>query len=93
MTYVNKDTKKGKSLLYSANRYDGYTLDDVYGKYSVEKARGYNYCLAECIRNNGYDFHICSHNCMMFSVSYKFTDTDGIEKTVYHTHVNAYIIY
>ena len=34
----------------------GYTLDDVYGSYSIEKARAYTYCKELCDRYDGYDF-------------------------------------
>lgn len=34
----------------------GYTLNDVYGSYSIEKARAYTYCKGLCGRYNGYGF-------------------------------------
>ncbi len=41
----------------------GHTLDDVYGSYSIEKARAYTYCKELCDRYDGYDFlyHVGEH--------------------------------
>lgn len=34
----------------------GHTLDDVYGSYSIVKARAYTYCKELCDRYDGYNF-------------------------------------
>lgn len=51
---------------------EGVYLSDVYGSYSVAKECAYNYCSKLCDRFNGWGFQIVSHNCMTFTVQFKF---------------------
>lgn len=51
---------------------EGVGLSDVYGSYSTAKERAYNYCTKLCDRFNGWGFQIVGHNCMTFSVQFKF---------------------
>lgn len=51
---------------------EGVVLSDVYDNYSVAKERAYNYCSKLCDRFNGWGFQIVGHNCMTFSVQFKF---------------------
>ena len=44
----------------------GHTLDDVYGSYSIEKARAYTYCKELCEKYDGF----------MFTVSFDFINPD-----------------
>lgn len=54
----------------------GHTLDDVYGSYSIDKARAYTYCKELCDKYDGYDFCITSANSFMFTVSFEFINPD-----------------
>ena len=54
----------------------GHTLDDVYGSYSIEKARAYTYCKELCERYDGYDFCITAANTFAFTVSFDFINPD-----------------
>ncbi len=54
----------------------GHTLDDVYGSYSIEKARAYTYCKELCEKYDGSDFCIMSANTFMFTVSFDFINPD-----------------
>lgn len=48
------------------------TLGEVYGSYSQGKIAAYNYCRKLMYKYNGFNFCICSHNCMAFSVAFDF---------------------
>lgn len=54
----------------------GHTLDDVYGRYSIEKARAYTYCKELCYRYDGYNFCITPANTFAFTVSFDFINPD-----------------
>lgn len=54
----------------------GHTLDDVYGSYSIKKARAYTYCKELCSRYDGHDFCITSANTFAFTVSFDFINYD-----------------
>ena len=51
---------------------EGVYLSDVYNSYSVAKERAYNYCKRLCDEFDGWGFQIVCHNCMEFSVQFKF---------------------
>lgn len=51
---------------------EGVYLSDVYDSYSVDKERAYNYCKRLCDEFDGWGFQIVGHNCMTFSVQFKF---------------------
>lgn len=54
--------------------YQGDELHDVYRYYSDAKLYAYSYCKALCQKYNGYDFAISGHNCMTFSVNFRFVN-------------------
>lgn len=51
---------------------EGVYLSDVYDSYSVAKERAYVYCERLCEKFDGWGFQIVGHNCMTFSVQFKF---------------------
>ena len=62
---------------YSGNKWNVCrTLDEAYGRYSTAKARAYEYCRRLYDEMGGFDFVISSHNCMVFSVCFKFIDDE-----------------
>ena len=73
-------------------RGEGVNLSDIYGSYSDAKEDAYNYCRKLCDRFNGRDFQIVGHNCMTFSVQFKFENPlNGCimlaHITRYHNHL------
>lgn len=73
----------------------GHTLDDVYGSYSIEKARAYTYCKELCDRYDGYDFCITSANTFTFTVSFYFINPDDnrlMRAIITRTHNHAYYL-
>ena len=52
------------------------TLEEAYGNASTAKWRAYTYCRELCADLNGFDFIIAGHNCMTFSVLFKFVDKE-----------------
>ena len=71
-----KATKSNKAMMNNVylrmrNTNDLY-LDDVYGKYSNNKVRAYNYCMQLMNENDGYYPRIISHNIFTFSFAFLF---------------------
>lgn len=94
MKIIKATTTRGQAMLNSASNYEGYTLREVYGNYSSAKENAYNYCLEQCAKENGYNFHICSHNTFSFSVAWEITspETGEIIGTRIETANNSYFI-
>ena len=69
-------TKKGQQLKARALRWEGTSLDDVYGRYSSAKACAMRQCREWCEADRGWDFHIISHTCQGFSVAWYYTDKE-----------------
>ena len=51
-----------------------YTLDCVYGRYSVYKARAWRYCQEMQAKLNGYGLKVITHNCMVFTAGFEYYD-------------------
>ena len=86
-TIISKDSKKGEQLKANANRFDGYTLYEVYDKPSYRKEKAWEYCKYLCKKYNGTNLHIVGHNCNFFTVSFNIGD-----KVAYITAANNYLI-
>lgn len=71
MEFIKGSTKRGQNLIYSAGRYAGRTLRDVYGRYSRNKENAYNNCRRTCSEMGGKDFHISSACSHFFTVTWK----------------------
>lgn len=56
---------------------DAITLYEVYSTFSSAKARAYDYCEDLMYEHNGRGLRIVSHNLMMFTVGFTFTDENG----------------
>lgn len=87
MTIIKKETKKGRSLLYTANNYEGTSLRDIYGRYSNAKAAAMRWCRELCVSENGTNFHICSHNTSVFTVAWETPEGVRVE-----TRDHSYLI-
>lgn len=73
----------------------GRTLEDVYGSYSIKKARAYAYCKELCDRYNGYDFCITSANVFAFTASFDFINPDdnrSMRAIITRTYKHAYYL-
>lgn len=70
MTIIKGTTAKGRNLIRTAEHFDGGTLREVYGSYSKAKEQAYHDCYAMFLAEDGYNFHICSHNTFGFSVAW-----------------------
>ena len=66
-------------MLNRADNFEGTTLHDVYGRYSVAKQNAYNYCRELCNKENGSNFHITSYNTFGFTVAWEVADGIRIE--------------
>lgn len=87
MKTIKATTKRGQALIESAKNYQGYYLQDVYSNYSHAKAKAWNYCFEQYIKDNGTNFHICSHNSQTFTVAWETDEGMRIE-----TAYNSYLI-
>lgn len=71
MLTIKSTTKKGQAMIQNAKKFEGYTLNEVYGSYSNAKYNAFVYCLNKAQAENGRNFHICSHNTFGFSVAWE----------------------
>lgn len=70
MTAIKMSTKRGQNLMATAERYNGFYLDDVYNSYSLAKANAWKSCYDMFKAEKGMNFHICSHNSNVFTVAW-----------------------
>lgn len=87
MMVIKGTTKKGQSMIESAKHFDGYTLNDVYGKYSPAKFHAFCDCVLKAEAEKGRNFHVCSHNTFNFSVAWEVENGMRIE-----TACNSYLV-
>ena len=87
MLTIKATTKRGQNMLQSAQNFEGYTLNEVYGSYSTAKICAFYDCLTKAQAENGHNFHICSHNTFGFSVAWETEKGVRIE-----TPKNSYLI-
>ena len=93
MSIINGATKKGQRILAMAESNIGTELYHVYGSYSRAKAEAMEDCKAECGRDKGWDFHICSRNSNYFVVAWRYADSESGEvMTVVKTGRNVYVV-
>lgn len=88
MTIINSNTKKAMQMIDRAMNYEGSTLEEVYGRVSDAKKSAFYYCKKLCNDENGYNFHICSHNTFQYSVAWETENAYRIE-----TANNSFCIY
>ena len=74
MIKLNRDTQRAKNWLES--EIEGYSLADVYGRYSSRKEAAFKECKDLCKEENGYNLCIISYNTFSFTV--KFTTDAGV---------------
>lgn len=86
-TIIKANTKKGQNMIARAANFEGYTLNEVYGKYSPAKYHAFVECVYMAQAENGKGFHICSHNSFGFSVAWEVENGVRIE-----TPQNSYFV-
>ena len=85
---LSEHSAKGKQVLQSASLWDGYTLNQVYDRYSNEKERAYNDAWQMYCNDDGAEsFSICSHCSNFFTISW-------IKKgaVIFLTHRTEYVV-
>ena len=93
MREFKASTRQGQNIINRASYHEGYSLDDVYGSYSHEKAYSYNKCYELYVSDvNAIDFHICSHNSFCYSVAWN-TIIDGEEVLRVETANNSFLVW
>lgn len=93
MRELKASTKAGKEIITRGAFHQGVYLEDVYGSYSKEKERAYDWCVHEHLKTeNSYGFHICSHNTFGFTCSW-FGVKDGENIMRYETKDNSYLVW
>ena len=85
MIKLNRDTQRAKNWLES--EIEGYSLADVYGRYSSRKEAAFKECKDLCKEKEGWGLCIIGHNCNYFTV--KFTTDAGVYII---TYANIYFI-
>ena len=90
---INGATKRGQSLLDRASVWEGRELWEVYGNVSSAKMQAMEKCKEWCYRDNGRNFHICSHNSFQFSVAWEYDNPEtGELMTRIETANSTYIV-
>ena len=81
---------------YYVNRYNHSTaayLDEVYDKYSDEKAEAFEAIRQEMLENNGWGLRITSHTIQFFTCAYLMTNKQtGEILLVQHTPTHRYVV-
>lgn len=54
-----------------------YTLDSVYGKYSIYKKRAFEWCEDVMKNHKGFSLKIISYNTCIFTCGFEFFDENG----------------
>ena len=91
MQYVTapKQVENINSTFKYAQRNGETDLFHAYNNFSSAKYNAYINCRDLCIALNGHDFYIAGHNCMTFSIVFRFTHpTTGHECIAYITRDN-----
>ena len=88
---LKASTKAGSRWILAAKNNEGYELSDIYGKYSVNKKKAYNWCLGQYVdTKNSNNFRIISHNSNFFIIAW---NEYGKEPKLHiETGRNSYII-
>ena len=88
MRVVKESTALGKQLIARGSRYEGTDLSQIYGKWSDEKQRAFDWCYYQYLSSEEHEaFSIISHNTWGFSVSWLCKDGLRIE-----TPKNSYLV-
>lgn len=92
---LKASTKTGYRWIISARNYEGYNLNDVYGRYSNAKKEAYEK-YENCFRkyasaDGSKNFRIFSHNTFGFSVAWEEI-WEGEECLHIETPQNTYIV-
>lgn len=74
---INKDFTVHPRAKAPSKYCEGYTLADVYNRYSRAKENAFEYCSNLCKRYNGWGLCISSHNAQTFTVMFNFEPWAG----------------
>lgn len=89
---VRSDTRTGESIIAMCDRYEGYSLDWVYDKWSRAKQNVFDYWEDTFLKmNDAWNFHICSHNSHIFTLGW-YAKINGKIAFVYITPTHNYIV-
>ena len=69
---INKDFTVHPRAKAPREYCEGYTLADVYNRYSRAKENAFEYCRELCNKYNGWGLCISSHNSQCFTVMFNF---------------------
>ena len=89
---IKGSTKRGQSLYARGCYIEGFNLYDVYTNWSNAKETAWRWCFEKYMNTpNHCEFHICSHNTMQFSVSWR-GEFGGDPAMFIETASNSYIV-
>lgn len=92
MRKIKLSTALGRKLYERGCRWEAYSLDQIYDRYSGAKRKAYEWCYNEYLNSVNHDaFSIISHNSYGFSVSWLCT-LDGIDELRIETPRNSYFV-
>lgn len=91
-TVINASTERAHHIYRAYLRSNDATLDEAYGRYSVYKARAYEYCRDREREFNSYDGVITGHNTCTFSYAFTGKDENDKKWLIYITKERDYAI-
>ena len=94
MTRLNNTTNKANGFMRAyANADNSGELWQVYGSYSMYKARALERCKARANELDGFSPRIIGHNSSFFTYAFKFIDElTGVIKLMVITACNEYVM-
>lgn len=92
MKILNGHTKRAQRLIENANRFTGFSLDDIYTSYSIAKANAWKWCYNQFVNTeNSERFRVGNANTFGFSASWYGT-SNGESILRYETKDNSYLV-
>lgn len=87
---INGNTKRGQAIFNAWRMGEpAYSIRSIYGRYSYEKEKAFNYCYSKYCEDEGAsDFRCTGHNSFAFSVAW-MTKNNNIR---YETASGSYLV-
>ena len=83
---MNRQQKMALSNIKAWSNSRASQLHDVYGRYSYNKIRAFEYCKELCYQYNGTMLKIINHNTFIFTAGFQYIDLDtGVIKFMFIT--------
>ena len=72
----NEQKRQARNHYEAWKRSEDYALEFVYGRYSANKTSAWRYCREKQRELNGYGLKVITHNCMVFTAGFEYSDPE-----------------